>query len=134
VAASLEIRANPEYLRALEAGAFFVTVQGWVCASADASEVLSFLLQSRDVGTGRGIFNYSGYRNAELDRIARDNLGVLDPAERLALLQRGLRIAVEDGPYLPLYSDYRGYVVSDTVRWTPRLDGEFRLVDVQPAE
>jgi peptide/nickel transport system substrate-binding protein len=131
IRASVEVRSYDQIEQALEAGTFSLAIQGWGCTSTDASELLSFLLHSRDPATGYGVFNYSGFEHPELNRISEEHLGVFWPPRRLEMLQRALRIAAEEGPYLPLFSQHESYVVSDAIRWTPRLDGEFRLSDVE---
>ena len=119
--------------RRLEAGEFDAAIQGYGCTTADASEILSFVLHTRDTAMGYGAGNTAGYGNAEVDRIARDNLRVFDPRTRLALLQQALRLATEDRVYLPLFSADRVFVLADRVRWTPPASGQVLLSDLSVA-
>jgi peptide/nickel transport system substrate-binding protein len=116
---------------ALSAGSFDVAVQGFGCTSADASEFLSFNLHGPGPGFGAG--NVGAYRNPELDRIIEENLRVFDPPKRLALLQRALRIASEDVPFLPLFNANDVYVVSQDLTWEPPVNGLVRVSEMSLA-
>jgi peptide/nickel transport system substrate-binding protein len=131
VSVTRDVRSGAEVLSALEAGSFEINVAGYGCTSADAAEALTFLLQSRGADGQTGLANYTGFSNPELDRIADTNLGIFDLRERLALLQRALRLAHEQVPYIPLFQDNETYVVSERIQWTPRVDAEFRIGDVR---
>jgi peptide/nickel transport system substrate-binding protein len=122
--------AAQELRRAQDAGEFHATLLGWICSSADASEVLSFLLHTRDAALGLGTYNFTGYSNSELDRLSEENPRVFDPRKRLEMLQSALRLAAADLPLLPLYSLHEVYVVSDALAFEPRLDGEIRVSEM----
>jgi len=122
-----------ELPRALSAGAFDVAVQGFGCTSADASEILGFTLHGPAPAQGFGAGNVGGYRNPEVDRIVEENLGVFDPRKRLALLQRVLRIASEDVPFLPLFAANDVYVVSEDLVWEPPVNGLVRVSEMSLA-
>jgi peptide/nickel transport system substrate-binding protein len=122
--------STAELARALADGRFSATVQGYVCTSADASELLSVLLHTRDPARGYGRSNDTGYSDPEVDAIAEHNLSTLDPRKRLVMLQRALFRASQDLPYLPLLSGDDIYVVADRLRWTPPNNGEIRLDEV----
>lgn len=114
--------------RALASGDFDVTVQGYSCSSGDAAELLSFLLRSP--GSGGGAGNVAGYANPEVDALADANPRLFDPRDRLAAVQRALRLASADRPYVPLYTVDDLYVVSPALRFTPALNGEVRVADM----
>lgn len=117
----------------VEAGRFQTYIEGWGCTSADAAELLSYLLHTRDMGRGLGAGNYYGFSHPELDRIVEQNLGVFDPRRRLALLQRALRIASDEAVFLPLYSGDEMYLVSERLQWQARIDGEVRFDEMRLA-
>jgi ABC-type transport system substrate-binding protein len=93
-------------------------------------EMLAYALHSRDPGKGYGMGNYVGYSNRELDRISDENLSIFDPKRRLETLQKALRLAGQDLPYLPLFVAENVYVVSDAIEWTPPVNEEVRVTDV----
>lgn len=130
VKATLREHKDDDYQRAMESGRFAVAVEGYSCTSADASEILNYLLHTRETEKGYGFGNHTAYGNPELDRITEENLRLFDPKKRLAMLQRALRVAAEELPYLPLYAAEDIYVVSDAVEWTPPINGEVRVQDI----
>lgn len=119
------------YQRALAAGAFEVTVQGYGCTTGDAAEMLSFTLRRADPRLGLGNGNISGYGHVDVDRIADGNLKVFDPRERLDMLQRALRLASRDLPYIPLYSQESVYLVSRDLEWAPPPNDEVRVAEMR---
>jgi peptide/nickel transport system substrate-binding protein len=131
IRASLRPHKTVEYQRALDAGEVAVSLGGYSCTSADASELLSFLLRSRDVAKGYGVGNVAAWSNREVDRVSEDNLRTFDPKKRLETLQRALRLASEELPYLPLYAAADIYVLSDAVDWTPPINQEMHIQDIR---
>ncbi len=127
---TLRIRRQPDEsaARLLDQGAFDLAIQGYGCTSGDAGELLSFALRSPGAGGGAG--NIAGYANPEVDRLADLGLRQLDPRDRLQTVQRALRQAAADRPYLPLYSMDDVVVVAATLRWRPRFTGEVRVADM----
>ena len=119
-----------EMNRALGAGSFAVAVQAYSCTSGDASEFLTFSLHTLDEKNGYGRGNYTGYSNAELDRIAEGNLHILSPRSRLDMLQKAMRIVAQDLPYLPLVISPDVYIVSDRIKWTPAVNGDLKLGNI----
>ena len=115
---------------ALNAGTFSVAIQGYSCTSGDASELLTFSLHTRDDSHGYGKGNYAGYSNTEVDHISEENLHLLNPRLRLEMLQKSMRIVVQDLPYLPLTISPDIYVVSNRIRWTPPVTGELKLRNI----
>jgi peptide/nickel transport system substrate-binding protein len=119
------------YSRALGDGAFAATVQGYGCTTGDVGELLSFILRRADRAQGLGNGNLAGYAEPEVDRIADRNLRVFDPRERLEMLQRALRLASRDLPYVPLYSVETLYLVSRDLEWTPPPNDEVRVAEMR---
>jgi peptide/nickel transport system substrate-binding protein len=131
IGVTLRLHPPAELPALVEQGRFEVTYEGYACGSGDASELLTFALHSPDPSRGYGAGNTASYANAEVDRIAEENLRVFDPRARLALLQRALRRAAEDRPYVPLVSVEDVYVVSKALRFRPRPSGELRLAEIR---
>ena len=130
IRASLEILDPEPFQKALSEGRFAVAVQGFACTSADTSELLSFGLHTPDVAGGYGAGNYGAFSNPEIDAITDENLKVFDPRRRLEMLQRGLRLASEELPMLPLFVSDDLYVVSSKLRWDPPVNGAVDVLDM----
>jgi peptide/nickel transport system substrate-binding protein len=134
VKASLRELKEAEATRVVRAGEFMATVEGYVCTSADASELLTYLLHTPSEVHGYGSGNSAGYSNPEVDRLAEQNLAVFDAKERQQLLQRALRLAAEDAPYLPLFAIRDHYILRRGIEWRPAVNGEVRLEELRFAE
>jgi peptide/nickel transport system substrate-binding protein len=134
VRARLEEQPVVELQRALESGRFTVSLEGYGCTSGDASEILTYSLQTRDERRGYGAGNSSGYSNAEVDRLTEENLRVLDPEVRRAMLKRALWRVAHDLPYIPLVATGELYVVANALRWSAPVNGEVRLETMSLAE
>lgn len=102
----------------------------WSCSTGDASDFLDSCLHSPDPARGYGNFNVADYRNPEVDRLIELSGQTLKPNERKAYLQQALEIASRDIPYIPLYSRYRHYGVTNDLVWRPRRDGRLYAVDM----
>jgi peptide/nickel transport system substrate-binding protein len=106
----------------------------WIVAdgsmSGDALETLLGSFRSPDPALGIGLDNYGGYRNPDLDRTIAEALGQIDPARRLPVLQAGLKAALEDFSWVPLYFSREALLVRRPLAYEPRADGLVRLADV----
>ncbi len=98
---------------------------GWNCASGEASEFFEFCLRTGARG------NYGGYSNPRLDAIADGNGAVPEPRDRRRLLEEAAGIAMDDLPVSPLWVADNIYGTREDVQFTPRVDGEIRLLDVR---
>lgn len=129
VHATLDL-AEPEILqRRLVAGDFEAVVQGFACTSGDASELISWALHSGGAH-GDGAGNYGAFANPVVDQLANENLRVFDPRRRLEMLQQALRVVAEERPLLPLFVSDDLYLISESVRWEPTVNGLVRLRDI----
>ncbi len=119
-----------EYQEALDDGRFAVAIQGFACTSADTSELLTFAFHTADPKAGYGAGNYGAFSNAELDALTDENLKVFDPRRRLEMLQRALRLASEELPFLPLFVSDDFYVISSDLRWDPPVSGDVDALEM----
>jgi peptide/nickel transport system substrate-binding protein len=131
----VEVTLNPlagngvyDLAKAGESNLFFV---GWSLTSGEASEFYEFCLHTPT--DKLGFNNYGGYSSPRIDRIAETNAAVLDQRERQKLLQEAAAIVMEELPVLPLYVADDVYGLREHIRFTPRADGEIRLLDVRRA-
>jgi peptide/nickel transport system substrate-binding protein len=118
------------FQEALEDGRFVAAVQGFACTSADTSELLTFVLHTPDTKAAYGAGNYGAFSNPEIDALTDENLKVFDPRRRLEMLQRGLRIASEELPFLPLFVSDDFYVIGSTLRWDPPISGDVDMLEM----
>jgi ABC-type oligopeptide transport system substrate-binding subunit len=72
----------------------------------------------------------AGYANPEVDALADASPRLVDPRDRLDAVQRALRLAAQERPYLPLYTSDDLYLVSTALRWRPSLAGEVRVAQM----
>ena len=120
-----------EAAKAVIEGRYQASIEGYSCTSGDASELLTWLLHSRESAGGLGAGNSAGYSNPDVDHIAETNLAVFDARERQRLLRRGLRIVSDEVPYVPLVATRDDYVVRTTISWRPAVNSEVRFEDVR---
>lgn len=106
---------------------FWIVADG--CMTGDALEMLLGSFHSPDPSIGAGIDNYGNYRNAGLDRTIEEALRQLEPESRLPTLQKGLRIALGDVAWVPLYFSRETLAVRRPLAYRPRADGLIRLAD-----
>ena len=107
---------------------FWIVADG--CMTGDALELLLGSFRSPDSALGAGVDNYGGYRNPDVDLAVDEALRQLDPASRLPALQRGLRAALDDVAWVPLYFSREALVLRRPLTYRPRADGLLRLSDV----
>ncbi len=110
---------------------FWIIADG--CMTGDALEMLFASFASPDPSTGAGIDNYGNYRNARLDLTIAEALRQLEPSDRLPALQAGLRTALADVAWVPLYFSRETLIVRRSLAFRPRADGLVRLADVRRA-
>ncbi len=120
-----------EFFRALDRKelGFWIVADG--CMTGDALEMLLGSFHSPDPSLGAGIDNYGNYRNPGLDRTIEEALRQLEPESRLPVLQSGLRTALADVAWVPLYFSRETLVVRRPLSYRPRADGLVRLADVR---
>lgn len=122
-----EVAVSPEEFdrraSACDADLFF---SGWICSTGDAGELFEgnfYRKGSRPHPCGWG----SDEMDAAIDDIGR----TLDPAVRRDLLQRTMKRAVDELPWIPLLVSYDRHALTRGVEWKPRADGQLDLRDVR---
>ncbi|MEO6325224.1 MAG: ABC transporter substrate-binding protein [Thermoanaerobaculia bacterium] len=93
---------------------------GVTAVTADASDVLDGFAHSRS--NGYGSTNHNGYANPELDRMIEESGATLVMAQRRTLLQKCMRLMMDDLYLVPLVVPYDLYGVRKDLSWTPRID------------
>ncbi len=95
-------------------------ILGWLVATGDAGEIFDYMLRTVDKEVGIGTYNLGFYSNSEVDSIGENVSHILDPDERLELMQEGFRIAMEDVAWVPLYVPRCIYGIADYITWNPK--------------
>lgn len=91
--------------------------------SGDAGLLFDSTLHGPDAARGFGDTNRVGYVNPQLDLLIEAASEEPDLAGRLALLQRCMRLAMDDLPFIPLIEQHRAYAHRKGLRWQLRHDG-----------
>ena len=99
----------------------------------NALEILLASFRSPDPALGAGVDNYGGYSNPELDGTISAALRQIDPDQRLPLIRKGLRIALADLSWVPLYFSRETLMIRRSLAYRPRADGLLRLADIRRA-
>jgi peptide/nickel transport system substrate-binding protein len=94
-------------------------VIGWLAGTGDGGEIYDYMIRTVDQEAGVGTYNLGFYSNKEVDRIGENISHILDPEERLELMQEGFRIAMEDVAWVPLFAPKCVYGMADYIAWEP---------------
>lgn len=109
------------------------SIFGWSCNSGDESDFLDTCLHSRQSGgdARMGELNSTGWSNPELDQLITESRHVMRVQDRLAMLGRINRIALEELPYIPLTIDTEVYGHIAGLEWKPRIDSRIYLHELE---
>ena len=100
--------------------AYTISSARWVGDYVDADTFLSLWL------TGGGN-NWTGWGNADYDRLVTEAARTLDAAKRHTLQQQAEAILLDEGPIVPIYHGARVFLLNPDVKgWTPNLLGSHR--------
>ncbi|MDI6738845.1 MAG: ABC transporter substrate-binding protein, partial [Candidatus Edwardsbacteria bacterium] len=127
----LEIRALdwPEFSARLDRQQSPFFLVGWACSSGDASDLFDACLHTQDARSF-GSANWGGYSNRALDRLIEQSGEALDSRERIDLLHKSMRLALDEMPMIPLYVRNRTYGVRTGLIFAPRQDGRIKLAEL----
>jgi len=103
-------------------------ILGWLVSSGDGGEVFDYMLRTVDDKSGIGTYNVGYYSNKEVDRIGENISYILDPEDRLDLMQDGFKIAIDDVAWVPLYVPKHTYALAEDIAWDP---GPGMLISVE---
>jgi peptide/nickel transport system substrate-binding protein len=92
---------------------------GWLAGTGDGGEIYDYLIRTVDQEAGVGTYNIGYYSNQEVDRIGENISHILNPKDRLKLMQEGFKIAMDDVAWIPLYSPKCIYCINDNIAWDP---------------
>ncbi len=103
---------------------------GWMVSSGDGGEIFDFLLKTVDEKNATGLFNFGYYSNSGVDRIAEQVSSLLNPKDRLDLIQQGFEVAMDDVAFIPLFWPQEIQGSLDHIDWSPRIDGFYKLENI----
>lgn len=115
------------YMKIFSRNSSFYTI-GWLVATGDGGEIFDYMIRTVDQEAGVGTYNLGYYSNPEVDRIGENISHILDPEERLKLMQEGFRIAMDDVAWIPLYIPKCVYAMTDYIAWEP---GQGMMISVE---
>jgi peptide/nickel transport system substrate-binding protein len=131
----VDVRLLPEseYFEATGAARrdFAMALTRFGCPTGDAANFLDAALHTREAATGLGRANTGGYSSPEADRLLAEAARTLDPPRRKAVLQRLMRLALHDLPWIPLYVEEEVYLSRPQIAWEPRLDNYVLLAEIR---
>ncbi len=94
-------------------------IVGWLAATGDGGEIYDYLLRSVNESKGVGTYNIGFYSNPEIDQIGEEIQNIMNPMQRLARMQEGFQIAMNDVACIPLVTSKILYGMLEHVDWTP---------------
>lgn len=106
----------------IRSGAVDFYFGGVVAQTAEASDVLDSFVHSRDESRGYGSTNHSRYSNPTADALIESASAALDLRRRRDLLQRAMRVVMDDLYLLPIAGLYDVYGLRREIRFEPRFD------------
>ncbi len=127
----LRSRSAGEISGHLETGDFAAVLWSLISYTADASDVFTNVLHSRDEARGLGRQNTFGYRDAALDRLIERAVLARGLNDRSTLFQEATRLAVRDLAVVPLWEVPWVTGVRDDVDYVPSADGWFRATSAR---
>jgi peptide/nickel transport system substrate-binding protein len=104
---------------------------GWTPGSLDSYTILANLVMCRDRDGNGGTFNFGGYCNPEIDRLARQIVVEADKGKRDHLILDAFRILREEAGIIPLHQQKLAWGVARTVETPQRADGHVRFAWVR---
>ncbi len=106
----------------IRSGAVDFYFGGVVAQTAEASDVLDSFVHTRDDSRGYGSTNHSRYSNPTADALIESASAALDLRRRRDLLQRAMRVVMDDLYLLPIAGLYDIYGIRKEIVFEPRFD------------
>jgi peptide/nickel transport system substrate-binding protein len=111
-----------------------MTLFGWLpTGTYDAGHTLSGTIACRDPAQRRGLGNFGGYCNPQVDSLIKASEQEMDPQKRLQMLYDAARIHRDDIGHIPLHDTFIEWGVRQTVQVVQTPDNFFlwRYITVQ---
>ncbi len=131
---TVKVNATPKSTFFKETGklntSFFLI--GWASSDGDASSMLDGVVHTNDKVKGYGRYNRGRFSNAKVDELIERSAGIMDPDERLKVLQEAQKIAlVDEQCFIPLHYQVDIYAASKKINFEPRTDSHIRAFDIK---
>jgi len=103
---------------------------GWTPGSFDSWNVMSNLMNCRDMKGKGSPFNLGGYCNKRFDELTAMVLTENDPTKRDGLIAEAFKIAHDEVNHIPLHQQGLAWGVSDNIDLKQRADNQFMFYHV----
>ena len=131
---NITVKLNPlsvgDYYYRIDSGESSFYMIGWLASTADGGEIFDYLLRTNDPENAVGSYNSGGYSNSEVDRIGEEISTLMDPEQRLALMQEGFALAMDDVAWVPLFISQEIFATQDYIDYTPRGDLSYKVEEI----
>ncbi|CAM3813747.1 ABC transporter substrate-binding protein [Bordetella bronchialis] len=101
---------------------FSFAMGGWGSDTGEASSFLTYWVTSLDTARGLGTSNYGGYSDPEFDKVFRQAITTVDPAQREKLLRQSVRRALDQLPSIPLHFESSAWAFRSDIAYEGRAD------------
>ncbi len=102
---------------------------GWSCSSGDASDLFDACLHSND-NKNYGSANWGDYKNSRLDKLIERSNQILDNKERIEILKKAMKMAMNDFALIPIFARNRTYGYNKNIIFSPRQDGRVKIYEI----
>jgi len=111
---------------------FSFSMGGWPSEVGEASGLFQLWVTSTDSPKGLGTSNYGGFSSAEFDKVYRQAIVTVDPAEREKLLRQSTQIALDNVPLIPLHFESSIWAFRKGITYEGRRDQYTLAMSVKP--
>jgi peptide/nickel transport system substrate-binding protein len=130
IRAELRVLPAGQFFRLVNAGEATLWLNSFSCQTGDAAEYLEQVAHSPDPQRFLGMVNQGGYADPELDAAIERSATIEVPEDRRAALEALIARVVAEQVVTPLYVEQDVYLVSRSLVWDPRPDGNLLLQEM----
>ncbi|WP_459616640.1 ABC transporter substrate-binding protein [Bordetella sp. 2513F-2] len=113
---------------------FSFSMGGWPSEVGEASGLFQLWVASLDSPNSLGTSNYGGFSNPEFDKVYKQAIVTVDPAQRKPLLEQATRIALDNVPLIPLHFESSIWAFRKGITYEGRRDQFTLAMSVKPAD
>ncbi len=129
---SVEALPAAQFFPKANRGDYSVWLTGWLSDTGEMSNPLRSFIATRNADKGFGQFN-GGYSSAEVDQLLEKAVATVDDNERRTLLNKAVKIAMDDVAVIPLYFQVSVWGHKKDLRFTGRANERTMVTDIAPA-
>ena len=131
----VETMPKSVYFGRLNKREFSLAMLGWDNSLTGSSLMcIAAAFHTYDKEKGYGTWNGGGYSNAEFDKAIEQASITFDLKKHEELLQKSMKILIDDQAAIPLHSQYTIFGAKEGVDYTPRVDEHFYAPLAKPAK